>query len=397
MSNNFTRTLRALQSDGWSAWAVRAGVGALLLGLWGLWFFGGRVTVWAVSESARAEVSEEIFKVEAPVDGQVVAVHIERGQEVRKGDPLVELESFQQEGERDTLVAKLETSRIRELELTQQINRQRTARDLWVSGHETRVAEALSNLRKAESEAAQARRQEGRMRKLFDDELASRGDLDEAVTALESAEAEVESLRAAVDRIEDERVLRVAERDAEIEELKGDLRVLQASILSEETSIETLAGEVEQRMIRAPASGTLARIETVREGAVVEQGDELARIVPSGGRIGALGLFSPADAVGRIQPGQQARMRLDGFPSTQFGTVPATVAVVDSETTDGRIRVDFDIADDRPSAIDLQHGMVGSIEVEVGRLSPASLLMRAVGKLLDQPTATGTESLAEAD
>ena len=34
----------------------------------------------------------------------------------------------------------------------------------------------------------------------------------------------------------------------------------------------------------------------------------------------------PVAVVGRIRPGQPARLRLEGFPWTQYGTVAATVA-----------------------------------------------------------------------
>ena len=37
------------------------------------------------------------------------------------------------------------------------------------------------------------------------------------------------------------------------------------------------------------------------------------------------------------------------------------------------------------------------IEVEVERLSPAAMLLRAVGKLLDRPSNSNAESIAQAD
>jgi hypothetical protein len=41
-------------------------------------------------------------------------------------------------------------------------------------------------------------------------------------------------------------------------------------------------------------------------------------------RIGALS-FAPSAAMGRIQAGQRARLRLDGFAWTEYGQVSATV------------------------------------------------------------------------
>ncbi len=391
MSNNFSRTLRALRSDGLTGWTLRALVAILLLSLWGVWFFWGGITVWAVSESARAEVRDQVFAVDAPVDGQVVAVHIERGLKVAQGDVLVELETFQQEGERDSLAAELSGLRTRRNDLTGRIDQEGQALAIWLQASRATVEEARLEVQRAESAAALARSNEARARKLHQESLLPDEELDKAVSELEQREAEVQSLRAAAERIERERASSSADRVTEIEQLKADLRVLDSEIESAETRIASLEQEVGRRQIRAPAAGTLARVAALRQGAVVEAGDELARIVPSG-TLGAVAWYRPAAAVGRIRPGQQARMRLDGFPSTQFGTISAKVAVVDSETTEGRIRVDLEIDTDRPTNIQLQHGMVGNVEVEVDRLSPASLLMRAVGKLLDQPAQARTDT-----
>ena len=395
MSNNFTRTLRALRTDGWSGWTIRALVAALLLVAWGIWFFWGRITVWAVSETARAEVREEAFSVEAPVEGRVARVHISRGQQVSEGDLLVELETFKEEGERDALAEELDGLRIQQTELETRIAGERRALDLSEETHRASVVEASSNVEQAESAALLTRQEEDRMRRLRADDLASQGDLDKAVAAREQAEAQVRSLQAAASGIDRRHAVDREERQTGIDRLTGELRVLQTRIRSTETTIDRLDQEVGLRRIQAPSSGVLARVDTLREGAVVDVGDVLARIVPSG-RIGATAFFEPAEAVGRIRKGQRARMRLDGFPSTQFGTVPATVAVVDSETTNGRIRVGFDFSEE-PTAIDVQHGMVGSLEVEVDRLSPAEMLLRAVGKLLDRPGTDEAATLADAD
>jgi membrane fusion protein (multidrug efflux system) len=128
---------------------------------------------------------------------------------------------------------------------------------------------------------------------------------------------------------------------------------------------------------------------------VVTAGEVVARIVPSG-QIGVVAHYEPAEALGRIRPGQHGRLRLDAFPSTQYGTLPVTVALVGSEASDGRIRVELDLDEGQPSSIPLEHEMPGRVEVEVDRVSPASLLMRAVGRLLDQPASERSGSPSQA-
>jgi hypothetical protein len=85
-------------------------------------------------------------------------------------------------------------------------------------------------------------------------------------------------------------------------------------------------------------------------------------------------------------------MRLDGFPWAQYGMVAATVTRVGSEVHDGRVRVELWVHRDPGSQIPLQHGLPGTLEVEVERVSPARLMLRALGKLLGEPLpATGLE------
>jgi membrane fusion protein (multidrug efflux system) len=125
-------------------------------------------------------------------------------------------------------------------------------------------------------------------------------------------------------------------------------------------------------------AGRVGEAAEFRVGSVVRPADRLGAIVPTGEPRG-VALF-PAAAVGRIRPGQVARLRLDGFPWAQYGTLPATVTDVGNEPTSGLIRVEFALAPDPDSAIVVEHGLPGSAEVEVEHVSPAVLVLRAAGQ-----------------
>jgi membrane fusion protein (multidrug efflux system) len=111
----------------------------------------------------------------------------------------------------------------------------------------------------------------------------------------------------------------------------------------------------------------------------MREGDKLAAVVPTGD-LRIVASFQPADALGRIQPGQPARLRLDGFPWTEYGSIIATVTHVGSEVRDQRIRVELAVNPHSANRIPMQHGLPGTVQVEVERISPASLLLRVVGK-----------------
>ena len=84
----------------------------------------------------------------------------------------------------------------------------------------------------------------------------------------------------------------------------------------------------------------------------------------------------PAAAVGRIRPGQAARLRLEGFPWTQYGLLRATVSAVGNEADAGLVRVELAIEADPDSPIPVQHGLPGSVEIAVEKVSPAILVLR---------------------
>jgi hypothetical protein len=105
--------------------------------------------------------------------------------------------------------------------------------------------------------------------------------------------------------------------------------------------------------------------------------------------------FEPADALGRIQPGQPARLRLDGFPWTEYGSIGATVTHVGSEVRDGRIRVELAVNPHAANRVPMQHGLPGTVQVVVERISPASLVLRVVGRGLGGSRQAGTIQRAE--
>src|SRR5262249_31582928 len=144
--------------------------------------------------------------------------------------------------------------------------------------------------------------------------------------------------------------------------------------------IRRLEADMELRNLRAPVSGRVGEVGDFHVGAVVRPAEKLGAIVPPG-LPRAVALF-PVAAVGRLCPGQPARLRLHGFPWTQYGTLTATIAHVGNEPSDGRVRVELTLDPQQDAAIPLEHGLPGTAEVEVERVAPLVLGLRAAGQLL---------------
>jgi hypothetical protein len=99
--------------------------------------------------------------------------------------------------------------------------------------------------------------------------------------------------------------------------------------------------------------------------------------------------FPAPIALGQIQPGQRARVIVDGFPALVYGDVPGVVVRVGTEVIDQQVQVDLEL-EVPPAAIPLRHGMTARVQVEVNRASPAGLMLRSLSALLAGPQATAS-------
>ena len=93
----------------------------------------------------------------------------------------------------------------------------------------------------------------------------------------------------------------------------------------------------------------------------------------------ALAVYFPAEALARIQPGQAASLRLNENGSQQAVTWPALVMNVPYLSSTGPVEVHVF------SPMPLLPDLTGQVRIEVAYVSPATLVMRAVGKFVDDP------------
>lgn len=384
----FPRTLRWLRRDAserslWMPLAL-----GLLLAAWLLWSFLSRVTVYAVSDTARLEVDSAAYPVDSPEDGRVTATHLVLGAEVRAGDALLELDAEPLRLEMRELAAKRDGSRgelapleaeIRALE--DQIENVRRAQGVGGEELAARVREEEAALRLAKQVAKR------------NDDLHTGGfvsDLehDRSQSDVEVHEAGVERAKAAHDRTDWDRKVQASELLASLEESRHDASVVERELRVAEASIERLANEIERRTIRASIDGRVGETANARVGQVVAKGARLGAIVPAGD-LRIVAAMRPEDALGRVRPGQSARFRLRGFPWIQFGSIPARVASLASETLEGGVRVELTVERALVFPVELQHGLPGRLEIEIERVSPATLVLRSAGALVSgEPAST---------
>jgi hypothetical protein len=107
---------------------------------------------------------------------------------------------------------------------------------------------------------------------------------------------------------------------------------------------------------------------------LIYENSQEASVMPTGQ---AVALF-PLSAAGRIHSGQSARMQLENLSNDRFGSVPARV-IQTTQTLQG-LQVSLDLQPVSGSPFQLQPGMKGSVKIEVEQVSPAALVLRAIGQ-----------------
>lgn len=385
MSTAFSRTLRSLHADGSGRPIAGLVAAACLAGVWASWSLLAHVTLYEVSTTARLEVEQAVTPIQAPLAGRVVTTRLTIGREVNAGDVLVELDS---EAERLDLAqerARLEALAPQIRALRDQAAAEDAARGQEKTAARAAAEQALSGVREAEAPARFAEADEDRMRQLRAEGLIPERDYQRGQAEMQRARAAAESQRLAVSRLDQEQRTRESDRVARLKSLETEIARLDTQIPALEVSIVRLTHEIERRRVRAPVSGRLGEAAVLRPGGVVREGDRLAAIVPVS-KLAMIAQFPPSSALGRIRPGQAARLRLDGFPWAQYGTVTATVSRVAGEVRDGSVRVELAVDRSSPS-IPLQHGLPGTVEVEVERATPAALVLRNAGRVLSKGAA----------
>jgi multidrug resistance efflux pump len=379
MASPFFRSEHFLESETFKRGAWGLLIAAVLLGLWVAWFFRAKVSIYAVSETADLEVDRAAHPVESQYSGRVVTSTLALDRTVQAGDVLVELDADMQKlqlTEERTRLGAL-GPQVRSLE--DQVAAEQSASEQEQQTAAVALDEARAHFREADAAAHLAESEAQRLSQMYSSGVLAKADFERAQANAAERRAAADGLQLTIGKLERQRLTDAEDRRAHLEGLKSEINRLRGLEATTEASINRLEDEVDRRLIRAPVNGTLGEVANVRVGSVVREGDKLAAVVPSGD-LRIVANFQPADALGRIQPGQPARLRLDGFPWTEFGSIDATVSHVASEVRDGRIRVELAVNPHSTGRIPIQHGLPGTVQVQVERISPASLVLRVVGR-----------------
>lgn len=375
----FNRTLRAVDADHRGHWLVGV-ITALLLISWAIWFVLGKVSVYEAADRALLETEAASHPIAAQIDGRVIRSSLELGRMVKSGELLIELDADAERLSLEEAKAYLAGLRIQIQSLHPEIQAERKGLDSHRKSTELTVGQAKARIIEARAHSKFADQQVESRRNLIAKHFVSEEAYREAQAGAEASHATVKALELNASRLDSVGAEETMDRQARIANLERKLANLEGQFTSQEAMIRRLEHEIALRRVLAPISGYLGRIEPLKIGAFIKAGDVLGAIVPVG-KPHAVAFF-PVTKAGKLRSGQQAQLRLDAFPWTQYGTLHATVASVGNDPLNDHVRLELDLEIESMPTVTLAHGLTGIAEVEVERISPIEMLLRAIGRKL---------------
>ena len=331
-----------------------------------VWSWFGRVDVVAIAQGKVQPIGK--VKIVQPLEpGKISAIHVVNGQHVAAGEVLIELDGTEAAAERDALAANMAAS------LAEQARRRTAilaARNQaftnppaieWKGDIPERIrqreqlvlATDLNQLsamvRSLEGQRLQKNAEHDRLTRTVQAQQNLIDLLQERVAMRESTARTGSGSRSAViDALEalrgQETALvtqsgQIAEVDAAINGLERDAvkavetfigensqKIADASRQSDELEqkLSQARARSERMILRAPMTGRIQALSVTTIGQVIGSGESVLTVVPDDKGVEVEAYLRNED-IGFVQAGQEAMIKIDAFPFTRYGIIPAHV------------------------------------------------------------------------
>ncbi|WP_290703006.1 HlyD family type I secretion periplasmic adaptor subunit [Amphritea sp.] len=378
--------------------------------------------------SARGEVIPAglIHDVQHLEGGIVSEIVVRNGDTVREGDlllrfspPASQSELTQTEIRRASMI--LEGERLQAIidnrppdfgeigeQYPEQTKKQLTIYSAELASHASEISVIDAQIRQREQELRQQENrvtsvkkkvkllaQQVRMRnELFESNIVSESDLISSQTNLADAQSEERNLTDGI-RVSKSALAEAITRKNELKTRFNKDTELKAGEVGEQLA------EVEQTLIRAkdrvsrldvyaPLSGIVQDLSITRINAVVEPGQVIMQLVPTGDDMVVEARVSPSE-IGHIHPGQKTEVKIDSYDSARFGIVTGIVERISASTyldekKNPYFRAEISLNDSvvgGNQAMPISPGMTVTADIKTGSKSILDYLLKPISRGLN--------------
>ncbi|MCT4655200.1 MAG: HlyD family type I secretion periplasmic adaptor subunit [Cohaesibacter sp.] len=390
------------------------------------------LTYWAskaqLEEVARGDgqfvAAEENQQIQSLYPGIVAALHVREGEQVSAGQDLISIDDTNAASELAEVKQRIAALRARALRLTAEVEgktrfdpqdrnlpadlqvaeqalfmarrdalqkeeaiakQQLSQRQFELEEARSKVfeLEQVIELTRRELDMANKLRKSGampelqliRLQRQAQGELRERAMFEAGIPRIEAAIAEGKAKLVAI------LANYVARAREELTKTTGEVRIL-------EQSLTRLQARVNHATLKAPKGGVVNALKISTIGAVVQQGDVLAEIVPVDDQLVIEARIRPQD-VAFIRPGLKARVKVTAYDYTIYGDLPGVVNRISADTIedrDGQIYYQVIIAilkneiENKGKYLPVKTGMVASVDILTGSKTILDYLLKPIKK-----------------
>jgi membrane fusion protein, hemolysin D len=407
---------------------IRAAILVMLLlvvtGL--LWSFIGRADIIVSAPGALAP-EEDVRRVYAPIEGELVDIYVAEGQPVSKGDVLarlnardairvasealeaqLQLADAEQEHrlfpQRRALMEKQAETLKAELETQQQLHEKRVTEGLTklAQAQRAKLEEARGNLDKSAHAKDAAERELAKLQRLYQSPGGggiAKNKVDEARDAALAADTDNKLAQANLGSLEfqlseeyakakadlersDQKVAELkisydkALDDIKREEYKTELKYKSARLAAEAAARIRFDNIDEENFLRilAPVSGIVTHVSFTQAGDKVPASSPLVSIAPAGARTVLKIAINERDR-GFLHEGLPVKMKFSAFPYQRYGFITGTLEYISPATQPpekgaaavykGNVGLDKDYFLVKETKYPLRYGMQATAEIAV--------------------------------
>jgi hemolysin D len=300
----------------------------------------------------RLEPKGKTIRLDAPVAGTVSAIQVQEGQSIQKGQPLMELQSDVVNADLLQAQAKLEGLLNRQTQLTtikaqlesslstarQQVQALVASQQATIDKAQKQQVSLQGSLGLIQDIQAKDRGRVTQLSKLSEQGAIARSQVEDAEriaiqnnqqyqkaqTDIQQAEAEVQKQRKESQRIMRDGELSISDKTKQVKELQSQIIDAQSEAGQTKNLIKSLQYQRQQRVLYAPASGTLFQLLIQHPGAVVQPGQSIAQIAPNTARL-VLRARMDNKQTGFLKVGLPVKVKFDAYPFQDYGIMPGRI------------------------------------------------------------------------
>lgn len=309
-----------------------------------IWSIFGHMDI-IVNASGKIIPSERTKSIAAVETARVDQLYVSEGQNVKAGDPLIDLDTRMSDRERDKALgdkdtARLQIARSRSLLESIEANKLQPMSDIDgiapdrvkdAEGHlQSQWFEFESKRRRLDGEVNRYRRELPLASQRANDYKALSKDRDVSVHAWLEKEQDKVEVEGKLADARNQRAALIAEtRKNAQDQLNEGLKLASQS----NQDAQKASAHSDLLKLRAPVDGTVQQLSVHTVGGVVQAAQPLMVIVPKQDQVEIEAFIENKD-IGFIHEGQEAEVKVETFDYTKYGTIKGKVSHVSRDAID---------------------------------------------------------------